>query len=75
MERPLEIVDIDFDEIIAAVDSGKADIGLAALSVTEERERIVNFTDHYAKSRIVVMVRSGEEESTFQRIKDTLFGD
>lgn len=75
MERPLEIVDIDFDEIIAAVDSGKADIGLAALSVTEERERIVNFTDHYAKSKIVVMVRSGEEESTFQRIKDTLFGD
>jgi len=35
----------------------------------------VNFTDHYAKSKIVVMVRSGEEESTFQRIKDTLFGD
>lgn len=75
MERPLEIVDIDFDEVIGAVDSGKADIGLAAFSVTEEREKIVNFTDHYATSKIVVMVRSGEEESTFQRIKDSLFGN
>lgn len=75
MERPLEIIDMDFDEIISAVDSGKADIGLAALSVTEDRGKIVNFTDHYAKSKIVVMVRSGEDESTLQRIKDTLFGN
>ena len=75
MERPLEIIDIDFDEVIGAVDSGKADIGLAAFSVTEERGKIVNFTDNYATSKIVVVVRSGETESTLQRIKDTLFGD
>ena len=75
MERPLEIIDIDFDEVIGAVDSGRADIGLAAFSVTEERGKIVNFTDNYATSKIVVVVRSGETESTLQRIKDTLFGD
>lgn len=75
MERPLEIIDIDFDEVIGAVDSGRADIGLAAFSMTEERGKIVNFTDNYATSKIVVVVRSGETESTLQRIKDTLFGD
>ena len=74
MERPLEIIDMGFDSIIDAVNQGKADIGLAAFSVTEEREQIINFTDHYAKSKIVVLVRSGEPESAFQRIKDTLFG-
>ncbi len=75
MERPLEILDMDFDDIIESVRSGKADIGLAALSVTEEREKVINFTDHYATSKVVVMVRNDEdEESTFQRIKDTLFG-
>ena len=72
--RPLEIIDMDFDSIIDSVRAGKADLGLAAFSVTEERERIVSFTDHYATSKIVIMVRSGEEESTFQRIKDSLFG-
>lgn len=74
LERPLEIIDIDFDEVIEAVRSGKADFGLAALSVTEERGQVVNFTDHYATSKIVIMVRSDEEESLFQRIRDSLLG-
>ena len=76
MERPLEIIDMDFDDIIESVRTGKADIGLAAFSVTEERGKLISFTDHYATSKIVVMVRNDEEEeeSTFQRIRDTLFG-
>lgn len=74
MERPLEIIDMGFDSIIDAVREGKADIGLAAFSVTEERERLVSFTDTYAKSRVVVVVRSDESESILTRIKDTLFG-
>ena len=72
--RNLEIIDMDFDDIIDSVRAGAADLGLAAFSVTEERSQIINFTDHYATSKIVVMVRSGAEESTFQRIKDTLLG-
>ena len=74
LERPVEIIDMDFDNIIDSIRAGKADLGLAAFSVTEERAQIINFTDHYATSKIVVMVRSGEEESTFQRIKDSLLG-
>ena len=74
LERPVEIIDMDFDDIIDSVRAGKAELGLAAFSVTEERSQIINFTDHYATSKIVVMVRSGAEESTFQRIKDTLLG-
>lgn len=74
LERPVEIIDMDFDNIIDSIRAGKADLGLAAFSVTEERAQVINFTDHYATSKIVVMVRSGEEESTFQRIKDSLLG-
>ena len=72
--RNLEIVDMDFDDIIDSVRAGSADLGLAALSVTEERGQIVNFTDHYATSKIVIMVRSGVEHSPLQRLKDTLLG-
>jgi polar amino acid transport system substrate-binding protein len=74
LERPVEIIDMDFDDIIDSIRAGKADLGLAAFSVTEERGQVINFTDNYATSKIVVMVRSGEDESTFQRIKDSLFG-
>ena len=74
LERPVEIIDMNFDDIIDSVRAGKADLGLAAFSVTEERGQIINFTDNYATSKIVVMVRTGESESTFQKIKDSLFG-
>lgn len=75
MERPLEIVNMDFDSIIDAVRENRADIGLAAFSVTEERGQIINFTDTYAKSKIVVIVRSDEDESLLSLIKDTLLGE
>ena len=75
LERPLEIIDMEFDDIIESVRSGKADLGLAALSVTEERGQVINFTDNYATSKVVVMVRSDEEESPFQRFKDSLLGN
>lgn len=44
----LEIVNMDFDGICAGVASGtKFDIGVAAISVTPEREEEVDFTDPY----------------------------
>lgn len=75
MERPLEIVDMPFDSILDAVRLGRADMGFAALSATEERRELVNFTDTYAKSKIVVVVRNNEEESLMTLIEDTLFGE
>lgn len=54
----LEIVDMDFDAIINAVQSGKADIGVAGMTVTEERLQSIDFTDTYAKSKQVIIVRA-----------------
>ena len=43
----LEIVDMSFDGIIPAVQSGKADFGMAGMTVTPERAESINFTDSY----------------------------
>ena len=43
----LVIEDMEFDSIITAVQSGKADFGAAGMTVTEDRLRNVNFTDSY----------------------------
>jgi polar amino acid transport system substrate-binding protein len=43
----LEIDDMEFDSIIPAVQSGKADFGMAGMTVTEERLQNVDFTDSY----------------------------
>lgn len=56
----LEVEDMAFDSIISAVSSGKADIGASGFTVTEERKKNINFTDTYATSRQVVIIRDGE---------------
>lgn len=52
----LTIEDMEFDSIIASVQSGKADFGMAGMTVTDERKESVNFTTSYAKGVQVVIV-------------------
>ena len=52
----LEIEDMEFDSIIAAVVSGKADFGMAGMTVTPEREEQIDFTDTYCTAAQNVIV-------------------
>ena len=51
-----EIADMEFDSIIAAVQSGKATFGMAGMTVTEERQQMVSFSESYATGVQVVIV-------------------
>lgn len=53
----LQVDNMEFDSIIAAVDSGKADVGVAGMTVTEDRLENVNFTDPYTTATQVIIVR------------------
>ena len=53
----LKINDMDFNDILPNVQRGDADVGVAGLSVTPEREEIVLFTDNYAVTHQVIVVR------------------
>ena len=55
----LQIDDMEFDSIIESVKGGKADMGLAGMTVTEERKEVVNFTASYATGVQVVIVTEG----------------
>ena len=44
----LKIEDMEFDSIITAVQTGKADIGFAGMTVTEERLKNIDFSESYA---------------------------
>ena len=52
----LQIEDMEFDSIIAAVVSGKADFGMAGMTVTPEREEQIDFTDTYCTAAQNVIV-------------------
>ena len=63
----LVIDDMEFDSIIEAVKGGKADMGLAGMTVTDERAEIVNFTASYATGVQVVIVT---EDSAITSVDD-----
>lgn len=63
----LVIEDMEFDSITEAVKSGKADIGMAGMTVTPERQEEVNFTDSYATGKQVVIVT---EDSPITSVDD-----
>lgn len=64
--RKLRIDDMEFASIIAAVNSGRADIGMAGMTVTEDRLASVNFTDSYATGVQVVIVKTGSSITTVE---------
>ena len=63
----LQIDDMEFDSIIEAVKGGKADIGLAGMTVTPERPEVINFTASYATGVQVVIVT---EDSAIASVDD-----
>ena len=48
LDMKLVVEDMSFDAIITAVSSGKADIGMAGMTITEDRLQNVNFSTSYA---------------------------
>ena len=63
----LKIEDMEFDSIITAVSTGKADLGLAGMTVTPDRQKNVDFSDTYANGVQVIIVK---EDSTIAKPDD-----
>lgn len=55
----LEILDMDFDAALLAVNEKKSDIVMAGVTVNEDRKVVMDFTDSYAQGVQVVIVKEG----------------
>lgn len=67
----LEIVDTEFNSIIPGVQGGKYDMGMAGMTVNEERLESVDFSSSYATGIQSIIIR---EDSAIQSVDD-LFAD
>ena len=72
LNMKLEIQDMEFDAIITAVQAGKADIGAAGMTVTEDRLKNIDFTDTYTTAKQVIIVRNGNHNPLLS-IKDSFY--
>ncbi|HEX9023733.1 MAG TPA: ABC transporter permease subunit [Geobacteraceae bacterium] len=55
--KRIEIVDMNFEALIPALQSGKIDFALSNFNVTEERKKLVNFSLPYIENDISALVR------------------
>ena len=72
----LQIDDMSFDAALLAVqgDSPKADIVMAGVTVTEDRQLVMNFSDSYATGIQVVIVKEGSEIKSIDDLEGKKIG-
>ena len=61
LDLELDILDMDFDSALLAVQQGKSDIVMAGVTVNEDRLLVMDFTDSYATGVQVVIVKEGSD--------------
>lgn len=64
----LVIEDVDFGAVLTGVAEGKYDMGLAGITVTEDRKKTMDFSDTYATGIQVIIVNDGSEIATLDDI-------
>mgnify|MGYP000311233479 CR=1 FL=1 len=67
MGRPIEWIDIDFKGLIPALQSGRADMAMSAIYITDERKKVVDFSDQYYAGGLVVLTK---KDGQVKNLKD-----
>ena len=60
----IDLNTMDFNGIIPALQTGNVDIAIAGITITDQREEIVDFSDPYYDSGLRILVRQGEDGVT-----------
>ena len=65
---------VDFDSVIPAVVSGKADLAAAGITITEDRKKIVDFSIPYVRTGIVVISKKSNPFADVAQLKGRRIG-
>jgi len=57
MNKEIQWIDIDFKGLIPALQAGRADIAVSAIYITDDRKKVVDFTDPYYAGGLVVLTK------------------
>ena len=70
----LQVDDMDFDAALLAAQQGKSDIVMAGVSVTEERQKVMEFSDSYATGVQVIIVKEDSEIASVEDLDGKMIG-
>ena len=66
----LQIVKLDWDSLVPAVQSGQVDCVIAGQSITKERQQMVDFTDPYYYASIITLVKEDGDYKDAASVED-----
>jgi arginine/lysine/histidine transporter system substrate-binding protein len=70
----LRISNLDFNGLIPALQSKQADFVMAGMVPTEERKKVVDFSQLYYEARNTILAKKGSGLTTFEQLKDKTVG-
>ncbi len=70
----LEVADMNFDSIVPAVVSGKADVGIAGMTITDDRLENVNFSTPYVDAAQAIIVPEDSDVATEEDLAGLTIG-
>ena len=70
----LQIDDMDFDAALLAAQQGKSDIVMAGVTVTDERKKVMEFSDSYSTGIQVIIVPEGSEIAGVDDLEGHMIG-
>ena len=81
--RPVQYYDMKFSALIAALESGKADLVISNMTATDERRKVVNFSDGYfVNPQVLLTVKNktvaadeATEKNFFARVKESFYNN
>ncbi|MBR3072750.1 MAG: transporter substrate-binding domain-containing protein [Fibrobacter sp.] len=71
LNKHIKFADMNFDVLIPSLVNEKTDLCIAAMSITEERNNLIDFSTPYDRNESVVVVRT-PKSPTPGKIKDTI---
>lgn len=69
MGYKVEMVSMGFDALIPALNSNNIDVAIAGMTITDERKKVVDFTESYYTSGLMIMVRKDSNVKSIDDLK------
>ena len=70
----LQVDDMDFDAALLAAQNGKSDLVMAGVTVTEDRQMVMDFSDSYATGIQSIIVKEDSDVATPDDLADKMIG-
>ena len=70
----VDLKTMDFNGIIPAVQTGNVDLAIAGITITDERQKIVDFSDPYYDSGLRILVKDGSDVKTLDDLAGKRIG-